>query len=81
MNLDDPQLVQAVLEDRLQNDKGLNTLLQTILAYSKTIYDAGITDVNGGAAGTPITAAVGHNWSGARITATSIRRVFFANSR
>ncbi len=59
VNLDDPQLVQAVLEDRLQNDKGLNTLLQTILAYSKTIYDAGITDVNGRAIVNTDPAAVG----------------------
>jgi signal transduction histidine kinase len=47
VNVDDPERVQAALENRLQNDKGLNTLLQTILAYSKTIYDAGISDVNG----------------------------------
>ena len=47
VNVDDPQLVQAALEDRLQNDKALNNLLQTILAYSGTIYDAGIADVNG----------------------------------
>ena len=45
--LDDPKLIQAALENRLQHDPGLNTLLQTILAYSKTTYDAGITDVNG----------------------------------
>lgn len=47
VNLDDPRLIQSALEDRLQNDKGLNTLLQAILAYSKTTYDAGIVDVNG----------------------------------
>src|SRR5208283_1472816 len=43
----DPQRVQEALENRLQNDKGLNTLLQTILAYSRTTYDAGISDVRG----------------------------------
>ena len=43
----DPHLVQLVLENRLQNDKGLNTLLQTIVAYSYSTYDAGIVDVNG----------------------------------
>ena len=47
LDIDDPQLVQAAIESRLQNDKGLNTLLQTILAYSFSIYDAGIFDVNG----------------------------------
>ena len=43
----DPHLVQLVLENRLQNDKGLNTLLQTIVAYSYSTYDAGIVDVSG----------------------------------
>ncbi|HEY4931152.1 MAG TPA: ATP-binding protein [Terriglobales bacterium] len=47
VNLDDPDLVRAALESRLQHDKGLDTLLQTILAYSRTTYDAGIADVNG----------------------------------
>jgi signal transduction histidine kinase len=47
VNVDDPQRIQAALEVRLQNDKGLKTLLQTILAYSKTIYDASISDVHG----------------------------------
>ena len=47
VNVNDPDLVQSALENRLENDPGLNTLLQTILAYSKTIYDAGIADVNG----------------------------------
>jgi signal transduction histidine kinase len=62
IDLNDPELVQKALEDRLQNDKGLNTLLQTILAYSKTTYDAGIADLHGKAivhtdpavAGTPL---------------------------
>jgi PAS domain S-box-containing protein len=39
--------VQATLQRRIQEDKGLNTLLQSILAYSFSVYDAGITDVNG----------------------------------
>ena len=59
VNIDDPLLVQTALENRLQNDKGLNTLLQTILAYSKTIYDAGISDVNGRAIVHTDPAAVG----------------------
>jgi sensor histidine kinase regulating citrate/malate metabolism len=58
-NLDDPALVQAALENRLQHDKGLDTLLQTILAYSKTTYDAGIADVNGRAIVHTDPAAVG----------------------
>jgi len=47
VDVDNPVLVQAALERRLQEDDGLNTLLQSILAYSYTIYDAGITDVEG----------------------------------
>ena len=47
IDIDDPQRVQSALKNRLQNDKGLNTLLQTIFAYSKTTYDAGIADVDG----------------------------------
>ena len=31
----------------LRNDPGLNTLLESIVGYSHTIYDAAITDVNG----------------------------------
>lgn len=59
VNMDDPQRVQAALENRLQNDKGLNTLLETIVAYSKTIYDVGIADINGRAIVHSDPAAVG----------------------
>ena len=47
LDLDDPQRIQAAIERRLQNDKGMSTLLQSIIAYSFSIYDAGITDVHG----------------------------------
>ena len=49
VEIDDPQLIQAAIENRLQNDKGLSTLLQTIVAsrYSPAVYDAAIVDVNG----------------------------------
>jgi signal transduction histidine kinase len=47
IDIDDQQLVQAAIESRLQHDKGLNTLLQTIVAYNFTVYDAGIVDVHG----------------------------------
>jgi signal transduction histidine kinase len=47
VNVDNPGLVQTTLEHRLQEDDGLATLLQSILAYSDAIYDAGITDVDG----------------------------------
>jgi PAS domain S-box-containing protein len=47
IDVDDPQLVQAVIESRLQKNKGLNTLLETIVAYYPAVYDAGIVDMNG----------------------------------
>jgi signal transduction histidine kinase len=34
-------------EQALRDDKGLNTLLESIVGYSQTIYDAAIADVNG----------------------------------
>src|SRR5271166_1660797 len=43
----DPKQVQAALDDALQNDPGLTTLLQSIVGYSQTIYDAAIADING----------------------------------
>jgi PAS domain S-box-containing protein len=47
IDVDDPQLVQAAIEGRLQRDRGLNTLLETIVAYYPAVYDAGIVDMNG----------------------------------
>src|SRR5271169_3417326 len=44
-----PAQVQATLNQALQTDPGLNTLLQSIVGYSQTIYDASIADVNGNA--------------------------------
>ena len=37
VNLDDPAVVKAALEARLRDDSGLNTLLQSILAYSASM--------------------------------------------
>jgi PAS domain S-box-containing protein len=47
VDVNDPAQLQAELERRIQEDKGLRTLLQSILAYSLAIYDAGITDSQG----------------------------------
>ncbi|HEX9120726.1 MAG TPA: ATP-binding protein [Terriglobales bacterium] len=44
---DDPQAVEAAIEDSLQTDPGLNSLLQSIVGYSPTIYDAALTDSSG----------------------------------
>jgi PAS domain S-box-containing protein len=62
IDIDDPQLVQATIEARLQRDKGLSTLLDTILAYSPAVYDAGIADVNGRAIVHTTPSAVGKTW-------------------
>jgi signal transduction histidine kinase len=42
----DPRQVQVELDYALRNDPGLNVLLQSIVGYSQTIYDAAIADVN-----------------------------------
>ena len=47
INTNDPKQIEAVLDEALQTDPGLNTLLQSIVGYSPTIADAAITDVNG----------------------------------
>ena len=47
MDPDDSQAVEAAIEDSLQTDPGLNSLLQSIVGYSPTIYDAAITDASG----------------------------------
>ena len=44
---DNPESVGAAIVDSLQTDPGLNSLLQSIVGYSPTIYDAAITDVHG----------------------------------
>jgi signal transduction histidine kinase len=55
----DPQQVQAVLEEALRADPGLTTLLQSIVGYSQTIYDASILDVNDRAIVDTDTAVIG----------------------
>jgi len=55
----DPTQVGAVLDKALQNDPGLSMLLQSIVGYSQTIYDAAITDVNGRAIIHTDSAAIG----------------------
>jgi signal transduction histidine kinase len=47
VNTNDPKQVEDVLDEALQTDPGLNTLLQSIVGYSPTIADAAITDVSG----------------------------------
>jgi len=42
-----PQQVEAVLDEALRTDPGLNTLLKSVVGYSPTIFDAAIAGVNG----------------------------------
>jgi signal transduction histidine kinase len=58
-NTNDPQQVAAVLDEALQTDPGLSTLLQSIVGYSPTISDAAIADVNGRAVVDTDPAAIG----------------------
>lgn len=44
VNLDDPAQVQAALADALRHDRGLNTLLQSVVGYMPIIADVAITD-------------------------------------
>jgi PAS domain S-box-containing protein len=43
----DPQKLHDTIEEILQTDPGLNSLLQSIIGYSPTIYDAAIVDTSG----------------------------------
>ncbi len=43
----DPQKLHDTIEEVLQTDTGLNSLLQSIVGYSPTIYDAAIVDTAG----------------------------------
>ncbi len=47
IDLEDPTQVEEAVQEVLQSDAGLNSLLESILAYSPSIYDAAIVDTNG----------------------------------
>ena len=42
-----PPQIEEVLEEALRSDRGLNTLLESVVGYSPVIFDATITAVNG----------------------------------
>src|SRR5262249_29809880 len=44
---DDPKAVQAAIEETLQTDAGLNSLLQSIVGYAPTLYDVAIVGTDG----------------------------------
>lgn len=41
------EAIERVVETRLRNDPGLNTLLNSIVGYADAVYDASITDLHG----------------------------------
>src|SRR3954447_13179863 len=47
LDLSDPKVLQAATEESLQTDAGLNSLLQSIVGYSPTIYDVAVADASG----------------------------------
>jgi PAS domain S-box-containing protein len=47
IDLNDPKQMEAAIEEILQTDLGLSSLLQSIVGYAPTIQDAAITDSSG----------------------------------
>jgi PAS domain S-box-containing protein len=47
IDLNDPKQVHAVMEEILQSDPGLSSLLQSVVGYSPTIYDVAIVGQDG----------------------------------
>ena len=44
IDIDDPKQVEEAVEEVLQTDSGVNALLESILRYSPSLYDAAIVD-------------------------------------
>ncbi len=47
IDLDNPEAVRPAVEEALQGDPGLSSLLQSVIGYSPTIYDVSIVDASG----------------------------------
>lgn len=47
VDLNDPKQVEDALEDALQTDAGLSALMESVVGYSPTTYDAAIIDTQG----------------------------------
>jgi PAS domain S-box-containing protein len=47
VDTEDPAAVSAAIDETLQTDPALNSLLQSIVGYSPTVYDVIITDLQG----------------------------------
>ncbi len=46
IDLNDPKALREAVEESLQSDAALNTVMQSTIGYSPTIYDVAITDEN-----------------------------------
>src|SRR5690348_3667882 len=47
IDLSDPEALRKAAENSLQTDTGLNTLVQSVIGYSRPIYDVAVADVKG----------------------------------
>ena len=47
VDVNDPAAVRKASEESLQTDSGLNTLVQSVLGYSRPIYDVAVADTDG----------------------------------
>lgn len=47
LDLSDPAIFNDAVEESLQTDAGLSSLLQSVVGYSPTVYDIAITDIHG----------------------------------
>ncbi|HLJ87043.1 MAG TPA: ATP-binding protein [Candidatus Angelobacter sp.] len=47
VNMDDPKQVEAAVEEALQRDSGVYSLLESVVGYSPSVYDAAITNTDG----------------------------------
>lgn len=46
-NFSDPRVLHDAVTRSLQNDRGLNALLESVIGYSSTIFDVAVTDAGG----------------------------------
>src|SRR3954471_17844785 len=47
LDLSDEKVLQSAIEESLQTDAGLNSLMQSIVGYSPTIYDVAVANASG----------------------------------
>jgi signal transduction histidine kinase len=47
IDLNDPKQVEDTIEEVLQSDSGVNSLLESVISFSPAVYDAAITGIDG----------------------------------